>query len=331
MAVTEKQQQKIDALLRYIRDYLQARFDHACRVNPTLRSVADDLIWQQLMVVHQIVEETKAFGPERFCVIDILTSFDMRKKNALFSLTDQNTIFNEIVSEVGREKAQKKMEGVTITDIGAFYKTIDPSVENSVLLIQSFIWWDLPDALDLLILDLQLDRMRSLKQTQMSPELLSFYRNEMNNMNAELTMPDIIAFELKRSRETAASFLNRRPQEPGYRMIVKRDNLPDSAIDGVINTMAQRLRAIEQMQKSDALDQTLKEHYGRVLRLEPDAVTPERAVAFEREAYAAAKQQLRKMLDAEHATGEPYDYKHRQIGLVKDKLQRIEAVAQAAD
>lgn len=330
MSVTEKQQQKIDGLLRYVREYLSARFDHACRINPILRRVADELMWQQLATVRQIVSELKSFGPERYMVIDILVSFDARKKGALFSLTDQNTIFNEIVSEVGREKAQKKMEGVTINDIGSFYKTIDPSIENAVLLIQSWIWWDLPDALDLYMLDHQLEHVKALVHTEMTFELLAHYRAEMNNPSADLKISDIVAFELKRAHEVASGFISRRRSEPGFKMIVKRDSMPDGAIEFVIMTLAQRLRIIDQVQKNPALDPTLKEHYVKTMRMDPESLTPERVMAIEREGFNVGKQQLRRMLENETALGEPYDFKLRQVELVKEKFGLIESAATPA-
>lgn len=329
MHITEKQHQKIDGLLAILREYLQVRFEHACRVNPNLRRMAEDLTWQQLATVRQIFAETKAFGPERYCVIDILTSFDARKKGALFSLTDQNTIFNEIVSEVGREKAQKKMEDVTITDLGSFYKTIDPATEDAVLLIQSWIWWDLPDALDLQVLDLQLERIKALSQSEMSPELLGFYRNETHDATADLNIADIVQFEVKRSREAAHAFTSRREHEPAFKAVVKRVPQPDTAIDAAILTMAQRLRVAEQVQKSGELDDTLRAHYGKVLHCAPEDVAAERVVALEREALANGRQQLRRMLESDGAGGEMFNFKLRQVEQVKEKLARIEAAAKA--
>ncbi len=320
---TERQMQKAEALLKVLRDYLQARFDHATRINPSMRRLADELMWQQLATVRQIFLELKSFGPERFVVIDILTSFDMRKRGALFSLSDQNTIFNEIVSEAGKEKEQKKFEGVTIGDIGSFYKAIDPSLEHAVLLIQSWIWWDLPDAMDLVLLDLQAERVKSLRQGGLTPEILSHYRQELNQPGAELTVNDAVALEMKRATEAATSFRHRRTLDPGYRLIIKRDPLPDASADALIQTMAQRLRVMEQVQKS-GVDATLKEHYSRMFKCDAEAVTPERIVAFEREALAASRAQLRRLLEGDGMWGEPYDYKQRQLGLISEKLARID-------
>ncbi|MCX7013490.1 MAG: hypothetical protein NTW86_13205 [Candidatus Sumerlaeota bacterium] len=328
MAASDKLTRKIDGILRYVLEYIEARFEHACRINPAMRHVRDDLVWQEMASMRQILASAKGFGPDKFFVVDILTSFDEKKKYALFNPTDQHNIFNEIVSEAEAEKEkQAKIEAATIRNIGDFYKAIDPSLGKAILLVQTWLWWDLPDALDLFVLDLQAERIAALRQREMTPDLLAFYRNEMNDPKADLSTQDVVNFEVKRSHEVAANFEKRRATDPGFQIIIKREAGPADALDAQILSLAQRLRVIEQVKRAGQLEPPLREHYAKVFQAAPEAVTPERVGAYEREICAGLRAKLRTQLETDSALGEPYNFKQKQLDLVRHKIAAVEAAA----
>jgi len=327
MALTEKQERKIEAVLRYLHQYLEARFEQACRINPSMRRVRDDLMWHEMATVRQVLAEGKGFGPDKFVVVDILTSFDAVKKAAMWQPSDQHSIFSEIVSEAETEKQQAKMEGIGIRRIGDFYKAIDPSLEKAILLVQTWLWWDLGDAVDLTILDLQAERVAALRRAQMTPDLLAFYRLDMHNPTAELTGEDVVAFEVKRSRDMAQAFEGRRASEPGFQMIIKREATHSEALDSDALNLAQRLRAVEQIRRTNSVDPALRDHYAKIFQCSPEAVAADRVIAYEQEACAVVRSKMRSHADGEQALGEPYNFKLRQIELVRQKMARIEAAA----
>jgi hypothetical protein len=279
--------------------------------------------------IRQTLLSLKGFGPEKFVVVDILTAFEERKKTALFNPSDQNTLFSEIVSEAEAE-SQQTMEGTLITNIGGFYKAIDPSLEKTILLVQTWIWWDLPDAIDLYLLDLQAERIVALAKTERTPELLAFYRGEINDPTAELSMADIVELEMNRSRKVGQGFITRREIDPGYKLIVKRDVRRDDALGAHVQDLAQRLRIIEQTRQGEAMAPMLCEHYAKLLHCPAEDVTPERVQGHETAIVAAACSRLHAMLGSQQMLGEPYDFKHRQIELVRQKVAMSEASAQAA-
>jgi len=330
MAAPDNVERKTDGVLRYLNQYLEARFDHASRINPSMRRVRDDLAWHELAAVRQILAEAKGFGPEKFVVVDILTSFDAGRKNALYSTTDQHTIFNEIVSEAESDKKQSNIEGASIRNIGDFYKAIDPSLERTVLLVQTWIWWDLPDAVDLHVLDLQADRVAALRRTEMSPGLLNFYRVDMGDANANLTIDDVVDFEVKRSAALAQAFEARRAAEPGHQMIIQRQAASNESVDSQILNLAQRLRVIEQVRKTNSVEPPLRDHYARIFQVGPETVTADRVVAYEQEICATVRQKIRAQMESDQPLGEPYDFKKKQIELVGQKMTRIQAAAAKA-
>ena len=51
---------------------MDIRFAHASRVNPNVRHIYEDIRWQQLTQLRLILESSKAWGPDRYYVADVL-------------------------------------------------------------------------------------------------------------------------------------------------------------------------------------------------------------------------------------------------------------------
>ena len=116
MDFTPQQEKRIDGILALVKDYLDARFTHARRVNPRISHIYADIMWQQLATLRLILREGKAFGPVKYLVADILCSDDEPKRKALFNPVDQNSIMNEII-DVEEEKRDQKAGTLEIKDI----------------------------------------------------------------------------------------------------------------------------------------------------------------------------------------------------------------------
>ena len=220
------------------------------------------------------------------------------------------------------------MEGFTgIEDIGAFYKAIDPSLGKTILLIQTWIWWDLKDTFELHLMDLQAERVAALTQTEMSTDLQTFYRNEMNQPSAELTIKAIIDFEVKRTRELGQRFERRRETAPGYRIIIKRDWEGDAEFSQIIQTISQRLRVIDKLTANGDLEGPQREFYAKLLDCPTDDVTAERIVSYEQDTVRSLLPKLHSQLETTKPLGKPYDFKKKQIELVRKKIARVEELA----
>ncbi len=320
----EKVERKIDGLMVYLKEYLDLRFSHACRINPSIQRIREDLMWHEIASLRQVMAENKAWGPDKYVVIDILTSFDEKKITNLFTQTDNQQIFSEIVTEADTEKKKQQMDAEAIKDIGTFYKSIDPSLGATVLLVQTWIWWDLKDALILNLLDLQAERIAALQKMEMSTNLQVFYRNEMHLPEKSLTMEDVLAFELKRTRAIEERFNQRRQADPGYQIIIRRDPAPDKSFESQITALAHRLRVVDSIKKANKLDDAQKQYYAKLLRREPDSLTVEAALQCETSAIATARAALAKACADDQGLGEPYDFKKSQCKLAREKVARIE-------
>lgn len=332
MDLNEKQGRKIDGVMRHVAEYMELRFAHACRINPELKRVKTDLTWHELASTRQTLGGLRSYGPDRYVIVDILTSFDEKKKGALFSQSDNQSLFPEIVSEAATEQ-QTAMDIPGVRSVGDFYKALIPTLGETALLVQTWVWWDLPDAFDLYVMDLQADRIAALRKSEMNPQLNQFYRAEMDKGaedHSELTMDAVLQFELERTKNLAKAFELRRAEEPGFQKIIRRDALDDEDFGNHVQNLAQRLRVIEQARVNQSLDQPLLDHYGRIFNCEPAEVTCERVVKFEEENAATLRAGLQSMLDSDQSLGPPYNFKESQMDLVREKMSRAEAALNAA-
>lgn len=328
MAVSEKQERKIQGLLRCLSEYLTARFEQAARINPSLRRVQNDLVWLELASVRQVFATLKGFGPDRIAVVDVLLSFDDKKKDSLYTLTNQSTIYNQIVTE--EEEKKETMEGRGIRDLTSFYKMLEPGLERIITLVQTWIWWDLKDAVDLHLIDLQADKIRALSRAQMTPEIAEYYRIEMQEAPKDLSIGHALAFEFQRAKRAAAAFEHRRDTDPQHKIILKRDRINDEELDAQTEQLTRCLREVEQVRKADELQPETREEYAIVFACPPDQVSKQRVLDRVQENLAAQRAKLRAMLDSEESWGEPYDFKEKQGDMVREKMARMEETARAA-
>lgn len=322
------QDYNVDGILHFMRDYLQVRERQAVRLNPKVANVLDDVAWAQVENLKQVLQKAKGFGPERIRVADVLAGDDDLKKKALFSHSDQNSIVYEIINRA--DDQQRAVVKMAIHDMRTLFRSLDPSLENIVQLIQHWLLWDLFDSADMFHFEEQMRRCGILRSTVITEELRGRFRVALRKRPDErLTDEDILRFELKRLEATLQRFLTRRAEEEAYMMIIKADEAPYNKADREIIELAARLRTIEMVESGNTtLDASVLDHYVQALHCSAQEVTKERIVVYERDMIAESKMSLRKYLAEEHSTGEPYDYKKSQGRQLKERFaaegERIE-------
>jgi len=230
MPLNPKTQKRVESIVKKIQDYMDIRFTHAVRVNLNIGHVYEDIRWQQLTTLRQILESSKAFGPDRYYVADILCEDNMLRRRALFNATDQNSIFNEIINLKDRMEREKRAGQLPVHDMRTFYTALDPSLEKIVELIQTWIWWDIADSSDMVAFEHQSIIMKQLQTVPLEGQILEHYQKTLKKAASELDRKMILQYEFDRLENILKQFQERRTEEAGFQMILKRDVKEDKTL-----------------------------------------------------------------------------------------------------
>ena len=324
---TEQQTHRIEGVVKHLDDFIDKRFAQARRVNPKLGTVEADIRWHQMQTVRQVLGSYKGFGPQRLMVCDILCSTDEAKKRDLFNPVDQASIMNEVIPQEEKTGHQQQRAGqLEIRDVKSFYKALDPSLEKMLVLLQTWIWWDLRDAADLFRFDLQQARLRELREGELNDRFKEHYRAEMKvRPGVEILKQDVLEFELGRTRDIVEQYRERRNEEHGYQIIVVSQECAGSTeTDALCVRLAKRLMAIDKIkaQKGD-LDPTVKQYYGPQMGMSPDGVTREAVLSFEEHQAARERQTLSELLSSSSRMGSTVNYKVANLDAMEVRLNAL--------
>ncbi|MBI3734963.1 hypothetical protein HY256_00415 [Candidatus Sumerlaeota bacterium] len=325
MPLDPQTEKNVNGILRYLNQYLELRFSHASRLNPKFRAVGADLKWHEMKAVGRVLRKSKPFGEHRFCVADVLVSFDSERKRGLYNPKNQTQILNEIVTVVD-EKNQVQSGLLKIRDLRALYQTIDPFLLSIIELIQTWIWWDLQDAADMFHFDLQCERIYNLLRSQWTEAMANYYAHEMNRKpELGLEKQDVLDFEYYRTEDLVHSLARRREDQPDYQEIIARAGGDDTQSDAQILQLAQHVRVAQTLREGKEMDASLRDYFGRALHCAPAEVTVPRALEYQQRFLTQAKQSLAELLHGADAGGTPYDFKSSQIEEIERKLDAMKA------
>jgi hypothetical protein len=324
MELTLQQQKRVDGIIAIVKDYLDVRFTHARRVNPRISHIYADVMWQQLATLRLVLTGGKSFGPVKYLVADILCSDDEPKRKALFNPVDQNSIMNEIV-DVEEQKRDQRAGTLEIKDMRTMYKALDPSLEMVVELIQTWIWWDLPDAADLYNFDQQYQRIMTLHSRELTDQITGYYHKLFRRPGKEVTKQEVIDYEFKKLTAILDRCVIRRQTEAGYQIIIKREELPDTETDSLLLNLAKHIMAAQKLQNLPELDDNVKQYYQKVLGQPAEEIDITRAMAFEEKQISEGKAAMLRALNDEKAVGEPYDYKQAHLAQLQKRHNEMKA------
>ncbi len=328
MALSEKQLQRIEGILKHLDDFMDKRFAQARRINPSAGRAEVDMRLNQKEIMRDILERAKGFGPIRLVVGDILASSDEEKKDALMSTIDQVSLLNEIIP-VEEEGGEKTATGqLPIRNIRAYYKSLDPELDSILTLIQMWIWWDLMDAAELYRFDVQEKLIDKLKTIQVDEALTERYRKEMKaRPGVEITRQDILKFELQRTKYIIDMFEKRLDVEQGHMVIsvtMEREGNPEA--DASCIRLAKRLMAIEKVRsQGDSLDEGVKQFYAQHLGTSPEQVTARAVEAFEERHAGQERQTLGELLTSGRTRGGAKNYKALRLAGLRKRFEAINA------
>ncbi|MCD6386352.1 hypothetical protein J7M23_11315 [Candidatus Sumerlaeota bacterium] len=324
--LSPQQQKRVEGIANLVKEFLDARFEHAIRINPNIAHVYSDLSWQQMVTLKQLLSDTKAFGPVRYFVCDILSSDDEQKKRALFSPTDQNSIMNEIIN-LADERAETTRGILNIRNIRTFYRALDPSLEQIVELIQTWIWWDLPDAADMFAFEQEYQRILKLAKQPLSTKIIDYYRKTMKwSSEKELTKKDILEYEVQKLSKIVQNIGERIAEEPGYKMILKRDKLPSETLEEMVLRLGKHINNLRKIREMKEIPDEIKAMYGKTLNITPQDVTKDLIIQSEQASISQLEEKIKDILNLGRALGEPYNYKKAKFQQLEKRLRQLKSM-----
>ena len=326
MAPTDKTKQNIEGILKYLNDFLDKRFGQARRINPAAARAEPDMRLHLGEIMRSVLARPKGFGPLRIVVADILTSYDEPKRRALFNPTDQVSIMNEVVP-VAEEAKQRRAGQLEIRDVRTLYRSLDPSLEKILTLVETWIWWDLLDSAERHRFDVQERILQNLRTCTISEAMVEYYRQEMKTRpGVEIPRAEMVKFEMARARENVDRFEARLLAAGGHEIIgVNLEREGNTEADAAVMRLARRLTAIEKMRAvgGGEVEKSVREYYSSQIGVPPARITAQVIVDYESRLARHDRQTLSELLTSSCPTSETLSYK--QV-LLQDMRRRFDAL-----
>ncbi|MEO8377282.1 MAG: hypothetical protein ABI579_06400 [Candidatus Sumerlaeota bacterium] len=315
---TPLQKRAVESIMAKMQLYLDMRFQQIRRVNSKVDAIWDDLTWQQMSQLRTSLSSDKGFGPVRVHVAELFLSDDQRRIRELLSVKSQNSLLGEIVEE--KEKDTHRTGGsLDVHDMRTLFQAIDPGLDKMIGLVQTFIWWDLEDAVDLARFEKKVGIIRAFEENGITDEMADYYR-ELIGTDRKPAAEDVILHECKMLSRTLDLFRTRRNSEQGYQMIVKREIQPTENPDVIIEATANQMGMLKALRGGKVLDDTLKEQFSKALACEPSTVTADRAISFLDMTIQTNKKRLKAGLMGSGG-GQPYNVKRLQLDEMEKRFK----------
>jgi hypothetical protein len=327
----KNQDRIVEGVLHHLRQYLSLRLQMVFKLVPKHQAILPRLVQLQLDNLAQVLVRSKAIGIDKYRVVDMLVGEDEGRRKAVLSTSDNNSILVDLLN-TGGDKG-KKMAEFLISDARTHMAHIDSSLEKPLLLIQHYIWWDLPDACEMFHFE---EKVRSLQYIRGHRPLSDDIRQRFRTVykmapEAPLTDHQILAFELKGLDGVFARFSLRRAEEEPYQNILAPVVSANPNGERKILLLAQHLTARSNLLHlgDQPLEDSIRSHYGGLMSCSADAVNVEMAVAYENQQI----QHLRSEMLTELLTGEEEDstnFKMLQFGMLKQRYDAEKAATEQA-
>ncbi|PKO19369.1 hypothetical protein CVU37_04035 [candidate division BRC1 bacterium HGW-BRC1-1] len=314
----------VEGVLHYLSDYIATRGRQASRMHPPIAMVIGEIVWMQMAHMRQVLEKLKTFAPDRVRVADALTGVDDTRRRAILSHTDQNAVVYEIIDRQDQAKSSRVVD-MAIHDTRTLFRSLNPSLETVVQLVQHWSYWDLSDAADLFHFDKNVRRISAIQAISISDDMRKKYRAAMRLRSDDpFTDDDIFKFELTLMNQIVTRFVQKRKEEEAYVTIICRDELPVAATNQEIMKTARHMMALEALEdESKDVDPAMHDYFARAMHMDHDMVTREKMIEFVRRNVAEAKRTLKQVLAEDRNLGEPYDYKDAQGTKLKERFTEI--------
>jgi hypothetical protein len=320
--LTPAQQRRVDGICHHIDEYLTLRFSHAERVNPKIGGFVDDLRAQMQVNLREVLTKAKAWGVEKVMIADVLCGDNLNRRFEVLNTTGQYSILHEIVSAL--DEHERGADAIRITNMRNLYEAIDPTIGTLIELAQTWLWWDLPDAVCLQAYFSQVQRIRRLVDLEITPQVMDFYRTALNlGPQEEITRDQMIAHEYRRLRRLLLEFELRRRDDLAHMEVLRREVVDDAGVHEMIRELAREIEALDHLAQTEELDDRIRGYYAKKLATDPAHVGREHALRWQREHVEEMKNQLHIALATGQVLGPPENFKMVQLDQMKAELQSI--------
>ncbi|MBN1475154.1 hypothetical protein JXA47_00225 [Candidatus Sumerlaeota bacterium] len=318
------QRRRVEGISTNVDEYLTLRFGHAERVNPKLGQLVDDLKAQLLVTLREVLVKGRAWGSDKHMVADVLCGEDLQKRYDLFNTTGQYSILHEIVSALDERKEGASADAIRVTNMRDLYQAIDSQIGDLIELAQTWIWWDLPDAVTLQAYQGQTNIIRRLLDMELTEQVKDHYRNMLElKPTDEVTREMMLAHHLANLERLVTEFGLRRRDDLAHQEVLKRDIVESHGVDLLIMELATELQALERLEKTDPFDDKIMAHYARRLAADPAHLTRDHILMWQREHVADLKTKLLSALHSGQILGRPYNFKERQLEQMQADLAEL--------
>lgn len=313
-------QRSAELILTRLSDYLSTRFDLAGRINPQLKLIKQDLMYHELVNVRRSLLGEKIYGPIRLVVAEVFLGDDEKRRRGLMSPTDQTSIQVELVSHCQDERTEATRGQIRIHDLKSFYAAIDPNLTNLMDLLETWLWWDILDATELVRFEQKLGLIAAARQGRISEEMRRRYSTILHPAMAEdegpatsATDEEVIKYEIQRLLYIRDQWAYRRGNERGFMYVLKRDELTGPSHGELIHQIAGKVRDYDAVDSMEEIDDAVRHRYAADLRLTPDKVTRQGVVDFLQNELLEIEREVLQKADRDSRLGPPYNYKERQL------------------
>ena len=326
MAVlSPKQSLRVDGVGGKCEDFLRQRALVAARINPALKPAVSPLVWQKAASVKRVLADTRIIDGASYRVVDVLVSEDEAKKAALLSESSEASLCRQVGPGSEKERgASGTIQGDART-LGSYYSCVDPTVGRFAELVALWAWWDLPDAIDLFLLDQICQRVEAIKTSGLSEAVKEAYRVALHRpAGAEVTRDDMLQCEKNNCDRVLKRFADRRETEDPCRAIVVADTDEPDINDETILEIATRLTAIQRIEQDKKLEPRARAYYSGLTGKRGAELTPESVIQYERENIRRLKAGLFQNKLIEDALPKAtFDYKRRLLTECRQRCDRL--------
>ncbi|MCE5230330.1 hypothetical protein LLG95_12155 [bacterium] len=316
-----------EMIMNRLNEFLSIRFDHAARINPKLKIIKQDLIYHEMANVRRCLMGDKIYGPSRRKVADVFLGDDDKIRRGLMSPTDQTSIQVELVSHCQDERTESTRGQIKIHDLKTFYASIDNDLSAFLDLVETWIWWDILDAAELIRFEQKLGMLVHIRQGKLTPEGRKRYSGLIQSTAggeeeavAQITDEDIIKYEFTQLEKIRDTWATRRGNERGFMYVLKRDELPSESEGALIHRFAEKVREYDSVHDVDDLDEDMRHKYAIEMKILPEKLTREAVLEHLKVSLREQEREMVAQADHDARLGPPYDYKSRLLEQMERKL-----------
>ena len=327
-SLTPKQEARVEGICRNCVQLLRLHAREAATINPAIEPATESLLFRKMATVRRALSNKMSFGGQSYLMADILMSDDEDKKRVLLDPKDERSLFFQIVADDDMDQAPDKKSH--IYDLHSYFVRLDPRLGPYSELVIHWVWWDLPDAVDMYLFDQAVQRFEALRSSQLSDQVIQAYRRTLNRTpSQDVTRQDILQHEADTCRKVLERWEKRRDEEQGYQIILAFDpptgeDEDQQEVDRIILELGSRLTGIKRVQESPELHPNAQVYYAEKMGLSSKDVTVEAVLEYENSQVRSLKSDLSTRLELRRGmTSVPYNYRTRLMEQMRERHARL--------